>query len=95
VAYSKIRAFLSERRYLGIAPGASSARLDKIGYTIAQKRRVSCFSPCGMVFNEFSLDWTRRHNLFAGPRMRHQTIRIYKRRPHVACTTGTSAARST
>ena len=31
---------------------------------------------CSTVFDEFSLNWNRRHNLFDGPRMRRQSIRI-------------------
>ena len=37
-----------------------------------------------MVFHEPSVYWTRVHNLFDGPRMRHQSTRIYERGPHVA-----------
>jgi hypothetical protein len=33
-----------------------------------------------MVIHEFSLHWTRSHNLVDGPRMRDQSIRISERR---------------
>ena len=48
-----------------------------------------------MVFDEFSVRWTRSRSLFDGPRMRYQHIRICERGSHVACTTGTSAASGT
>jgi hypothetical protein len=37
-----------------------------------------------MVLDEFSLYFARMHNLVDGTRMRHQSIRIYERRPDVA-----------
>ena len=60
-------------------------------------KSAGSFGFCSMAsavwfFNEFSLRWTRSRNLFDGPRMRYRSIPICERGPHVACTTGTSAA---
>jgi hypothetical protein len=48
-----------------------------------------------MVIHEFSLHWTRSHNLVDGPRMRDQSIRISERRLLLARTEGTSTGSGT
>ena len=60
------------------------------------RRYDGVLSTRGRALCELSPCFPRSRNLFDGPRMRHhQSIRICERGSHVACTTGTPAARST